>query len=220
MFDQCLLPHDDSRASHPRAEAAASRNRLDKGKGARQGSKEGWGEVCLCTLGAQSQGAPQGTIPTRGRAASYRQRNGILGNYLLQALQESVTCGRESHRNCWPDARDRQVSWLLLGDDLRGFSRGSQARRNLLVELSVDPANSMRLRQKQPRLKLDPEEYTTVRRRVLERDGWRCQECGSMEILQVHHMKPRSRLGDDVLYNLITLCVDCHRKSHGVHGQR
>ncbi len=78
----------------------------------------------------------------------------------------------------------------------------------------------MRLRQKQPRLKLDPEEYTTVRRRVLERDGWRCQECGSMENLQVHHIKPRSRLGDDVLHNLITLCVDCHRKSHGVHGQR
>ncbi len=78
----------------------------------------------------------------------------------------------------------------------------------------------MRLRQKQPRLKLDPEEYTTVRRRVLERDGWRCQECGSMENLQVHHMKPRSRLGDDVLYNLITLCIDCHRESHGVHRQR
>ncbi len=54
MFDQCLLPDDDSRASHPRTEAAASRNRLDKGKGARQGSKEGWGEVHLCTLGAQS----------------------------------------------------------------------------------------------------------------------------------------------------------------------
>jgi 5-methylcytosine-specific restriction endonuclease McrA len=74
--------------------------------------------------------------------------------------------------------------------------------------------NSVRLRQKQPRLKLNPEEYRIVRNRVLERDGWRCQECGSMKGLEVHHMKPRSRLGGDVMHNLITLCVSCHGKSH------
>ncbi len=73
----------------------------------------------------------------------------------------------------------------------------------------------MRVRQKQPRLKLDPEEYATVRRRVLERDSWRCQECGSMENLQVHHMKRRSQLGGDVMHNLITLCATCHAKCHG-----
>jgi 5-methylcytosine-specific restriction endonuclease McrA len=72
----------------------------------------------------------------------------------------------------------------------------------------------MRVRQKQPRLKLDPEEYATVRRRVLERDSWRCQECGSMENLQVHHTKRRSQLGGDVMPNLITFCANCHRKCH------
>ena len=75
--------------------------------------------------------------------------------------------------------------------------------------------NSVRLRQKQPRLKLNPKEYTIVRNRVLERDGWRCQECGSMQCLEVHHMKRRSQLGGDVMHNLITLCVDCHGKYHG-----
>ena len=75
--------------------------------------------------------------------------------------------------------------------------------------------NRMRLRQKRPRLKLDPKEYAIVRTRVLERDGWRCQECGAMEGLEVHHMKPRGRLGDDVIDNLITLCVGCHGKCHG-----
>jgi ATP-dependent DNA helicase RecQ len=75
--------------------------------------------------------------------------------------------------------------------------------------------NSVRLRQKQPRLKLNPKEYTIVRNGVLERDGWRCQECGSMEGLEVHHMKPRSQLGGDVMHNLITLCVGCHGKCHG-----
>ena len=74
---------------------------------------------------------------------------------------------------------------------------------------------STRLRQKRPRLKLDPEEYTVVRNQVLERDGWRCQECGSMKGLEVHHIKRRSQLGDDVMENLITLCAGCHGKSHG-----
>ena len=73
----------------------------------------------------------------------------------------------------------------------------------------------MRLRQKQPRSKLNLEEYTVVRNQVLERDGWRCQDCGAAKDLQVHHMKPRSQLGGDVTQNLITLCADCHQKRHG-----
>ena len=77
--------------------------------------------------------------------------------------------------------------------------------------------NSMRLRQRRPRLKLDLKDYAVLRTRVLERDGWRCQECGSMEGLEVHHLKPRSRLGDDVMHNLITLCASCHGKRHGWH---
>jgi 5-methylcytosine-specific restriction endonuclease McrA len=73
----------------------------------------------------------------------------------------------------------------------------------------------MRLRQKQPRLDLNPDEYDVVRKQVLERDSWRCQGCGSMKELQIHHVKPRSQLGGDVAQNLITLCFSCHRKRHG-----
>jgi 5-methylcytosine-specific restriction endonuclease McrA len=72
----------------------------------------------------------------------------------------------------------------------------------------------MRLRQKRLRSKLKPEEYALVRSLVLERDGWRCQECGSTNYLQVHHLKPKSKLGSDVMNNLITVCVSCHGKRH------
>ena len=68
--------------------------------------------------------------------------------------------------------------------------------------------------QKKPRLKLGPEDYSALRRRVLERDGWRCQVCGSSADLQVHHLKSRGRLGDDKLDNLIVLCARCHRQQH------
>ena len=70
------------------------------------------------------------------------------------------------------------------------------------------------IRPKQPRLKLEPEAYRELCRKVLERDGWRCQFCGRAEDLQVHHVNPRSRLGDDAEENLITLCSDCHRSHH------
>ncbi len=76
---------------------------------------------------------------------------------------------------------------------------------------------STRLRQKRPRLRLNAKEYAIIRSRVLERDGWRCQECGSMKELEVHHIRHRSQLGDDVMHNLITLCVSCHGKCHGQH---
>ncbi|MGO9843605.1 MAG: HNH endonuclease [Candidatus Acidiferrales bacterium] len=70
------------------------------------------------------------------------------------------------------------------------------------------------VRQKRPRLKLTDEEYASLRRRVLERDRWRCQNCGSSKDLHVHHLTRRSKLGDDALENLITLCATCHQRQH------
>ncbi len=70
------------------------------------------------------------------------------------------------------------------------------------------------IRSKRPRLRLEPEAYRKLCRNVLERDGWHCQFCGRTENLQVHHIEPRSRLGDDTAENLIALCVLCHQKTH------
>jgi len=65
-----------------------------------------------------------------------------------------------------------------------------------------------------PRLRLAPEGYRELHRQVLERDGWRCQACGSMQHLQVHHLKFRSQSGGDEEQNLITLCAECHLRIH------
>jgi 5-methylcytosine-specific restriction endonuclease McrA len=71
-----------------------------------------------------------------------------------------------------------------------------------------------RIRAKRPRLRLAPEAYRQLYREVLDRDGWRCQSCGRMENLQVHHIQPRGRLGDDAAENLVALCAECHRSAH------
>jgi len=63
--------------------------------------------------------------------------------------------------------------------------------------------------------RLDAGAYRQLRTRVLERDGWRCQKCGSRTNLEVHHRQFRSRQGDDSEDNLITVCSQCHRAIHG-----
>jgi 5-methylcytosine-specific restriction endonuclease McrA len=64
-------------------------------------------------------------------------------------------------------------------------------------------------------VRLATREYDELRERVLRRDSWRCQFCGSMTNLEVHHQQFRSQSGEDCEDNLITLCTDCHSFLHG-----
>jgi 5-methylcytosine-specific restriction endonuclease McrA len=68
--------------------------------------------------------------------------------------------------------------------------------------------------QKQLPVRLPPHDYEELRQRVLRRDGWRCQFCGSMSNLEVHHQQFRSQSGEDADSNLITLCHSCHTRIH------
>jgi 5-methylcytosine-specific restriction endonuclease McrA len=70
------------------------------------------------------------------------------------------------------------------------------------------------IRPKQPRLRLSAEAYEDLRQLVLRRDGWRCQSCGSISNLEVHHQEFRSQGGSDSELNLITLCNACHKAVH------
>jgi len=68
-------------------------------------------------------------------------------------------------------------------------------------------------------VRLDDREYQELREQVLRRDGWRCQFCGSMTNLEVHHQQFRSHSGPDLEDNLITLCNSCHSAEHAGKGR-
>jgi 5-methylcytosine-specific restriction endonuclease McrA len=70
------------------------------------------------------------------------------------------------------------------------------------------------IRPKRPRFSLGPDAYDELRQRVLRRDGWRCQSCGTMSNLEVHHQEFRSQGGPDSELNLVTLCKQCHEEIH------
>lgn len=63
----------------------------------------------------------------------------------------------------------------------------------------------------------------STRRAVLERDGYKCQECDDpvggkhnphVETAHVHHKEPVSEGGSNKPENLVTLCKGCHKKQH------
>ena len=57
--------------------------------------------------------------------------------------------------------------------------------------------------------------WNSRRVEALERDGWQCVNCKSMQHLDVHHIKQRSLGGTHAMDNLETLCRECHRIRHG-----
>jgi ATP-dependent DNA helicase RecQ len=60
-------------------------------------------------------------------------------------------------------------------------------------------------------------EWSAIRRMVLERDGYRCVECQEpvkSPDADVHHSLPRSMGGTDEPSNLVTLCDGCHAAHH------
>ena len=55
----------------------------------------------------------------------------------------------------------------------------------------------MAVRPKDTRVRLDALSYENLRRQILRRDGWRCQSCGTMSNLEVHHKEFRSHSGSN-----------------------
>ncbi|MGB1696856.1 MAG: HNH endonuclease [Thermoplasmatota archaeon] len=54
-----------------------------------------------------------------------------------------------------------------------------------------------------------------MREAVIERDGEKCVICASTTHLQVDHIAPLSRKGENTWSNLWTLCKLCHEAKTG-----
>lgn len=61
-----------------------------------------------------------------------------------------------------------------------------------------------------------PVDWESIRRSVLERDGFQCTEAAGRcdGPLQIHHIVPLSRGGTNRLENLVTLCLYHHCTKH------
>ncbi|MBQ9526266.1 MAG: WYL domain-containing protein [Fretibacterium sp.] len=60
-----------------------------------------------------------------------------------------------------------------------------------------------------------PPDWEVRRERILKRDHYTCQECGSKNNLHIHHKIHIEDGGHHTSENLICLCKSCHEKAHG-----
>jgi 5-methylcytosine-specific restriction endonuclease McrA len=61
---------------------------------------------------------------------------------------------------------------------------------------------------------IESDAWKEIRRRVFARCKGVCEGCGQRPAVQVHHLT-YERLGDELLFDLVAVCMTCHEKCHG-----
>lgn len=109
-----------------------------------------------------------------------------------QPLYRCVKCGRRV------EPKNDVVARLLLGgkpiicDDCRSGKQWTAAAYRDYLETT---------------------HWRETRARAIERAGHKCQVCGARESLDAHH-NDYSRLGGELMTDLVVLCRDCHDVFH------
>ncbi len=66
---------------------------------------------------------------------------------------------------------------------------------------------------------LKSKEWDKKRKSTLKRDNYTCQKCGSKsKKLEVHH-STYDRIYKEIPKDLISLCVDCHKREHNISAK-
>ena len=60
-----------------------------------------------------------------------------------------------------------------------------------------------------------PSNWDEIRKEVLDLDGYKCQNCGTVtKQLHIHHIVPLMQGGSNHTSNLVCLCSECHKVEH------
>jgi HNH endonuclease len=206
---------------------------MDQGNGVSESGATGGRAVRKCNLVAQSPLHADRSIQTGGRETPDRQRHRTwellyfkVYKSQLQVIEQALeTAGLLLGTN---KSRGYCLE-MICADFLAGAALDAPSTQTMLLAMgrlyellpdqmktgflrAVAKAGMIRLGQKRPHLRLEANAHDQLHRQVLERDRWRCQQCGSGTNLQVHHLRSGSKLGHDVPENLITLCAVCHEQ--------
>lgn len=60
--------------------------------------------------------------------------------------------------------------------------------------------------------RLKTKEWSRQRIKALNRDKCKCRRCGAEESLDIHHVVPFRKVRHNNLWNLVTLCGNCHKE--------
>ncbi len=65
---------------------------------------------------------------------------------------------------------------------------------------------------------IESAKWKAIREKVLARDCYTCRGCGTKRAQQVNHLT-YDHLGNELLFELVAICVDCHRIIHPDMGK-
>ena len=136
-----------------------------------------------------------GTLPELGYAAAKGKPIYLVIDSSLQQFP-TTTCSSERKDELW------FIKSLPTVEDCR-FGGPTVINPELLVK------------QPEPSKKKTPPVPPKLRLEVLVRDDYRCRICGASAskgaVLEVDHIVPKAKGGENLLWNLQTLCFDCNR---------
>lgn len=145
----------------------------------------------------------------------------ILNNGTLCCYAQCIKCGnchpvkKPKHIDrlpmCCTEFRDvkntlSRVAWLLSNTDLAEMEN----RQN---RHSIQDA---RVRAYKEHLKST--KWAELRKKVIARCGNVCEGCGCAPVENVHHLT-YANVGDELLFQLVGLCRNCHKKAHKLESE-
>lgn len=133
---------------------------------------------------------------------------------ILEAMATLVEARQKAPRGALAEGPAYQVHVHQCSDC--GLTSVPTSKGELPVKKEVAEALECDARVDRPGEKNTATIPPSIRRLVLTRDRHRCQAqgCNHTKFLEVHHVIPRAKGGNNNPENLVTLCSACHRLRH------
>lgn len=126
---------------------------------------------------------------------------------------QCLGCGRAA--SAWiRRATIAQPDNLLDWDEALADAFDTERRKVWVAERDIENAGWRRRYDEH----LASPKWRSIRSRVLQRARGVCEGCGLLRAEQVHHLTYR-HLGDELLFELVALCEDCHQRAHDGRGR-
>lgn len=143
-----------------------------------------------------------------GTTFALRKRMKADGKMLYAYQYQCLACGAESGTVKASEAERLRLPTSPWDDAI--VKRWSDARHQVYVEQREDEKAEW-FRKYSEYLKTPA--WQAKRQKVLKRANGICEGCGEKPPVQVHH-KTYEHVGDEFLWELAAVCMDCHERAH------
>lgn len=135
-----------------------------------------------------------------------------------QIKMQCLTCGRSvgnalRHASIAPDVLATIQEFDYEFRDLMEERRLELFRQRIDIRESEREA-VLDSRKREYNAYLLTPKWKSLRAKVIDRENGLCQGCRERRIQHVHHLTYEN-FGDELLFQLAGLCVECHSKAHG-----